>query len=180
MKRSTMGSASGESLATCAFGTGAAAFQRATLCVGLAIVCAILGASIDPAAAHAAEPGGHITVARDVPAHGAFQRGDAGQPADIATAREDIVLTNTNTIARTPRPMSDAALGNVAAQTGSRSELAKQMGGSIATFGMPASGSSFGQGLMTSPTHPAQAIGTAVSGSTSSIGAAMSGLAVLK
>jgi hypothetical protein len=179
MKRSTMISASGKSLATCAFDRGAPAFQRVMLCSGLAIVFVLLCASLAPAAAHAAEPGGHITVARDVPVHGAFQAGDIGQPTNIATAREDIVLGNTNTIARNPRPMSDAALGKVAAQVAGRPEAAKQPGGTLATFGMPASGLAFGQGLI-SGTRPAQAIGAVISGSTSPIGAAVSGLVVLK
>jgi hypothetical protein len=180
MKRSTVVSASGESLATCAFGTGAPAFQPATLCGGLAIVYVLLCASLNPTAAHAAEPGGYITVARDVPVHGAFQAGDIGQPTNIATAREDIVLTNTNAIARSLLPMSDAALGNVAAQTASHPDTARQMGGSMVTFGMPASSSAFGQGLIPSGSRPAQAIGAVISGSTSPIGAAVSGLAVLK
>lgn len=60
---------------------------------------------------------GHITVMRTVPAHNAFRAGDIGEPTNIATAREDLVLRSTRSVGPAVESLSDTALSNVGGKT---------------------------------------------------------------
>ncbi len=147
------------------------------LYVGIAIAGALSSALLAPTRAFAAEPAGHITIARDIPVHDAFRVGDAGQPTDIPTAREDIMITTTNTIGRIPQSLSDGALSNVAGQPSVHIETAQQIGSAAATSAIGISAAAFGQQPTLSGMPSAQAIGGAIAGGTASIAAAVSGLA---
>lgn len=150
------------------------------LYVGIAIAGTISIALLAPTRVFAAEPAGHITIARDVPVHDAFRVGDAGQPTDIPTAREDIVITTANTIARIPQSLSDGALSNVAGQPNVPIEAAQQIGSVAAMSAIGISASAFGQQATLPGMPSAQAIGGAIAGGTASIAASVSGLAGLK
>lgn len=59
------------------------------------------------------EPAGYITIGRDVPQHNAFRAGDKGQPTNITTGREDLVISGTKAIGGVTQSLSDAMLGDV-------------------------------------------------------------------
>jgi hypothetical protein len=67
----------------------------------------------ETSAAEPVMPAGYITIARDVPAHNAFRAGDIGQPTNVATAREDVVVASTRLGNQVPQPLADSALDRV-------------------------------------------------------------------
>jgi hypothetical protein len=150
------------------------------LYIGIAIAGAVSTGSLVPIRAFAAEPVGHITIARDVPVHDAFRGGDVGRPTDIPTAREDIVIANTRTIAGIPQSLPDSALGNVAGHAPVRIETAQQIGSVAVTSAIGISASAFGPRAALPGMSSVSAIGGAVANSISSIAAPISGLAGLK
>ena len=150
------------------------------LYIGIAIAGAISAGSLVPIRAFAVEPIGHITIARDVPVHDAFRAGDVGQPTDIPTAREDIVIANTRTIAGVPQSLPDSALGNVAGHAPARIETAQQIGNVAATSALGISASAFGPRAALPGMSSVSVIGGAVANGISSIAVPISGLAGLK
>jgi hypothetical protein len=155
-------------------------FPGAQPYAGLALAGALSIALLVSPCVLAAEPAGHITIARDVPAHDAFHIGDAGEPTNVATANENIVIDNTSTIARIAQPLSDKALGNIAGQPTARVEAAQQIGNvaAAATMGIPAS--AFSQRTALSDMSAVQVTGSTIAAGTSSIAGSMAGLAGLK
>jgi hypothetical protein len=79
-------------------------------------------------------PAGHITIARDVPAHNAFRAGDIGQPTNVATAREDVVAASTRLHSQAPQPLPDSTLEDVASLPSGSARLNPGSNGSAATF----------------------------------------------
>jgi hypothetical protein len=82
-----------------------------------------------------APPSGHITIMRTVPAHNAFRAGDIGEPTNIATAREDLVVGSTRTVGPAVESLSDAALSNVGGKTsgpGNAGATADRLPGGVA------------------------------------------------
>lgn len=167
-----------------AVGFDAGSHPIAGLCsqlyIGIAIASAISAASLVPIRAFAVEPVGHITIARDVPVHDAFRVGDIGQPTDIPTAREDIVIVNTRTIASVPQSLPDSALGNVAGHAPARIETAQRIGNVAATSAIGISASAFGPRAALPGMSSVSVIGGAVANGISSIAVPISGLAGLK
>jgi hypothetical protein len=150
------------------------------LYIGIAIASAISAGSLVPIRAFAVEPMGHITIARDVPVHDAFRAGDVGQPTDIPTARGDIVIANTRTIAGIPQSLPDSALGNVAGYAPVLIDTAQQIGNVAATSMIGISASAFGPRTALPGMSSVSAIGGTVTDGISSIVAPVSGLAGLK
>lgn len=147
------------------------------LYIGIAIAGAICAGSLVPTYAFAAEPVGHITIARDVPVHDAFRAGDVGQRTDVPTAREDIVIANTRTIADIPQSLPDSTLGNVAGHAPVRIDTAQQIGSIVATSTIGISDSAIGPRAALPGMSSASAIGGTIADGIASIIAPVSGLA---
>jgi len=162
-------------------GIGVGSYSIARLCsqlyIRLAIAGAISTASLLSIHAFAVEPVGHITIARDVPVHDAFRAGDVGQPTDIPTAREDIVIANTGTVAGIPQSLPDSTLGNVAGHAPARIDTAQQIGSIVATSAIGISDSTIGPRAALPGMSSVSAIGGMITDGITSIIAPVSGMA---
>ncbi len=137
--------------------------------------------------AEAREPGGHITIGRDMPQHNAFRAGDKGQATNIATAREDLVISGTKATQGVPQSLSDAMLSDVGGEQGDNNSSLKSINHNLGAAGSARSLSSMrgpGAGsasqIGSSIAQATSRVGTAINHSMSPLGNLMSAMPVAK
>ena len=156
---------------------------------GCALGIVLAGIPVQSTAQESNEAGGHITIRRSVPQHDAFRVGERGDPTNIATAREDLVVSAVTATHGVPQSMSDAMLNDMGVAgrptSGSRpSDQSAGAVGAVASAGLlkPTGGSApqSGSNLLQMPSAGASmggaGLGATIGHSMSALGSVMSAM----